>query len=427
MSGEALRIVGGTGAGSRIPLGADFVVGRAEAGMGNLAGDHEISRHHARFRRTAQGQVLVEDLGSTNGTYVDGTRITGPHVLSHGDQIVLGKTVLEFDSGERPTAAGLTRPRDVVAASPPPTPTSPTLARPPPPPPLPVPTAAQHRLGTRARDVLLPVGLAAAITAGLVIWGKTLTPDYSTSLFGQTATDTFPLKSWLGTALLALAIAQVFTALWLYGKLIRARPRRLGLVHRLTGVTAIVVSLPIAYHCMLAYGFRDFDSRTALHSAAGCFFYGAIAAKIAVVRSKRLPGFALPLAGGTLVTVIAVLWYSAALWYFNDSSVPLLSSASAAPSSPKAAAYTPGAAQVAISMKNIQFAPKAATAKVGQTVVWTNQDSVAHNVTATSGASFRSANFGKGGTYKQTLTAPGKIAYVCTLHPGMDATLTVTR
>jgi plastocyanin len=48
-------------------------------------------------------------------------------------------------------------------------------------------------------------------------------------------------------------------------------------------------------------------------------------------------------------------------------------------------------------------------------------------VTATGGASFRSSNFGQGGTYKYRATTAGKISYVCTLHPGMDATLTVTR
>jgi plastocyanin len=78
-------------------------------------------------------------------------------------------------------------------------------------------------------------------------------------------------------------------------------------------------------------------------------------------------------------------------------------------------------------MKNIQFAPRDVTVKVGATIKWTNQDSVAHNVTATGGASFKSSNFGKGGTYQFRARAPGKIAYVCTIHPGMDGTLTVTK
>ncbi|WP_433418523.1 DUF6529 family protein [Microtetraspora malaysiensis] len=65
-----------------------------------------------------------------------------------------------------------------------------------------------------------------------------------------------------------------------------------------------------------APGGRDHTdrARVALHSLAGCFFYGAFAAKVLIVRRRRLPGWALPLAGGTLVILIAILWSSAALW-----------------------------------------------------------------------------------------------------------------
>jgi plastocyanin len=419
MAEGILRTIAGNALGREIPLGGDFVVGRSETGMGALGGDLEISRRHARFRPTEQGHVLVEDLGSTNGTLVNDVRITGPHLLSNGDRVTLGKTVLQYEAAPAPT--------DVHKIPPPPreaalAPTD-VHAIPPQPPPLAAPPPVQ------AARLLIPLALGSLVALGLYVWAKKLTPDYSTSLFGQTAAGTFPLKSWLGTALLALAVLQVTTALWLYGKLGRSQPRRLGIVHRLTGVAAILVSLPIAYHCMFAYGFRSFDARTAVHSIAGCFLYGAIVAKIAIVRSKRLPGFALPLAGGTVVTVIFVLWYSAALWYFNDSSVPLLSSrsASSSPSSyPVGTAPAAPSGAIAIKMKNIQFAPKQVSAKVGQTVTWTNDDSVAHNVTAVAGASFRSTNFGKGGTYRYRPAAPGKISYVCTLHPGMDATLTVT-
>jgi len=81
---------------------------------------------------------------------------------------------------------------------------------------------------------------------------------------------------------------------------------------------------------------------------------------------------------------------------------------------------------VKISMKNIAFDPNNVTVKVGQKVVWTNDDSVDHNVTAQSGASFQSKTFGQGGTYSFTPKKAGTIQYVCTIHPGMDGTLTVT-
>jgi plastocyanin len=78
-------------------------------------------------------------------------------------------------------------------------------------------------------------------------------------------------------------------------------------------------------------------------------------------------------------------------------------------------------------MKNIQFAPKAVTAKVGQTIRWTNADAVDHNVTATKGEELKSKAFGKDGTFSYKLDKAGKITYVCTLHPGMTGTITVTK
>jgi plastocyanin len=103
-------------------------------------------------------------------------------------------------------------------------------------------------------------------------------------------------------------------------------------------------------------------------------------------------------------------------------------------SSDNGAATTPVAAgkanpggAAAISMKNIQFAPKDQTVKVGDKVTWTNDDAVAHNVTANSGASFKSSDFGQGKTYEYTPKAAGTIKYTCTIHPGMDGTLTVTK
>ena len=85
-----------------------------------------------------------------------------------------------------------------------------------------------------------------------------------------------------------------------------------------------------------------------------------------------------------------------------------------------------GGGTVKVSMKNIAFDPKDVTVKVGQKVVWTNDDSVAHNVVAQSGASFQSKVFNQGGTYSFTPKKAGTIQYVCTIHPGMEGTLTVT-
>ena len=167
--------------------------------------------------------------------------------------------------------------------------------------------------------------LAAAIAVGLYIFGRNHTPDYSISLFGKTGPDTLSLKSVLASVVLGLAAFQISSAAWFMGalKFLPAAPRRLRLVHRLTGVAAFLVTLPIAYHCAFAYGVQTTDTRIAVHSIAGCFFYGAFVAKVTVVRSKRLPGWALPLAGGTLFVTVALLWYTSALWKFNGFTLPV--------------------------------------------------------------------------------------------------------
>ena len=82
-----------------------------------------------------------------------------------------------------------------------------------------------------------------------------------------------------------------------------------------------------------------------------------------------------------------------------------------------------GGKTVTIDMKDIQFAPTSQTVKVGQTVKWVNQDDVPHNV---EGGPLKSSTFSKGGSYTFTPKKAETINYVCTIHPNMKATLTVT-
>ncbi len=90
-----------------------------------------------------------------------------------------------------------------------------------------------------------------------------------------------------------------------------------------------------------------------------------------------------------------------------------------------AAPVTPeGANQVG--MKDLKFIPENITVKAGDTITWTNQESVPHNVVnAQEGEEPKSELFNEGGTYQFTPEKTGKITYVCTIHPGMDGTITV--
>jgi plastocyanin len=100
-------------------------------------------------------------------------------------------------------------------------------------------------------------------------------------------------------------------------------------------------------------------------------------------------------------------------------------SGSSSSSTPAASSSSSSGGGVAIKMQNIAFDPKDVTVKVGQKVTWTNDDSTDHNVTADSGADFKSKDFGNGATFDFTPDKAGTIKYECTLHPGMTATITV--
>jgi plastocyanin len=102
------------------------------------------------------------------------------------------------------------------------------------------------------------------------------------------------------------------------------------------------------------------------------------------------------------------------------------STSTTASSASTSSSSSAGGGAVQIKMQNIAFSPKATTVKVGDKVTWTNDDTVDHNVTANSGADFKSKDFGKGGTFSFTPDKAGTIKYVCTIHPGMVGTLTVT-
>jgi plastocyanin len=80
---------------------------------------------------------------------------------------------------------------------------------------------------------------------------------------------------------------------------------------------------------------------------------------------------------------------------------------------------------VAVAMKDILFVPEKVTARVGQSVRWTNEDEVQHTVQASKGADFESKTLSKGDTYVAKLTKPGTIDYVCTIHPSQRGTITV--
>src|SRR3954470_16376290 len=100
-----MRATGGNAAGIVITVTDEFLIGRQAPGDGKLGDDIEISRRHARITREPDGRFVIEDLGSTNGTFVNGERVT-TRALSPHDVLEMGDTrLLVLDPREAPAMA----------------------------------------------------------------------------------------------------------------------------------------------------------------------------------------------------------------------------------------------------------------------------------------------------------------------------------
>jgi hypothetical protein len=174
-----------------------------------------------------------------------------------------------------------------------------------------------------------------AFTAGAVVavllgvLGKVHDPtlDGTTTLGFRTVID---MKVVLTTAIGVLAVLQVVGALWLYGKLGFRTPSWLGTAHRASGAVALLLSVFVAYHCLWALGletgrFHDgtkVPMRTVVHGVLGCAVLGAVVVKVAAVRSRRAPGWFLPVAGGLLFALLITVVLTSAGWYLSENGWP---------------------------------------------------------------------------------------------------------
>ena len=163
------------------------------------------------------------------------------------------------------------------------------------------------------------VGAAVAVFLGVYANVHDPTGEAPYQLF---FTGTINLKVWFATGGFVLAVVQVLSASWLYGKLGGDAPDWLGDVHRLSGTVAFALTLPVAYHCLWSIGFQDGDTRVLVHSIVGCFFYGVFATKVLAVRNHDLPGWVLPVVGGTTFTALTLLWLTSSVWFWTEIEFP---------------------------------------------------------------------------------------------------------
>src|SRR5271156_377789 len=95
----ALRFISGKYQGGEYPLGLqpEIVVGRS-SDLDMVLVEDMVSRRHARIACT-ETQIIIEDLGSTNGTFVNGEKITRA-TLKEGDRVLIGTSILKLIAGD---------------------------------------------------------------------------------------------------------------------------------------------------------------------------------------------------------------------------------------------------------------------------------------------------------------------------------------
>lgn len=180
-------------------------------------------------------------------------------------------------------------------------------------------SAPQSGRGARALVAYALLGAAVSVSLGTYAKVHDPTGRTLTTLGFPTALD---MKAWLSTAALALAVVQVLTAARMYERIgLGPSPRWVSLTHRTSGVTAVLLTLPVAFHCAWSLGFATYTSRVLAHGILGCLFYGVFVTKMLTLRSRRVPAWALPWLGGTLATVLLALWLTSSLWYFTHNHV----------------------------------------------------------------------------------------------------------
>jgi hypothetical protein len=176
---------------------------------------------------------------------------------------------------------------------------------------------------------LAAFAIGAVVALLLGVFGKVHDPTVAgtTTLGFHTVID---MKVVVSAVIGVLVVLQLIGALWMYGKLGVRAPAWVGPAHRAGGTIALLLSAFVAYHCLWALGLEtgtlangtQVSARTVVHGVLGCAVIGAAVVKVIAVRSRRAPGWFLPVAGGLLFTLLVVVILTSAVWYISKEGWP---------------------------------------------------------------------------------------------------------
>ncbi len=173
----------------------------------------------------------------------------------------------------------------------------------------------QPATSTRLLVVPALVGCLVALTLG--IYGRVHSPTgVAVDIVGFSSPAA--VKAWLASAAVVFALVQVGSSLVMYGKVPRiSAPSWIGGLHRWSGRIAFLLTVPVVVHCLYALGFQTYNARVLVHSIAGCLFFGMFTVKMLALTKRGMPGWVLPLLGGLVFTLLVVLWFTSAFWFFS--------------------------------------------------------------------------------------------------------------
>lgn len=168
----------------------------------------------------------------------------------------------------------------------------------------------------RTGPLLVAVALGTLVSVGLGVYGRLHEPAFFAISVAGFSSGT-AVKSWLGTAAFVLVLAQVVSARRMY----RGGGRVAAALHRWSGRAAVLLTVPVAVHCLYALGYQDSTPRVLVHSLAGCAVYGAFVAKMLVLGRPGGPRWAVPVLGALLFVALTALWLTSSLWFFTTSGI----------------------------------------------------------------------------------------------------------
>ncbi|QNG55827.1 hypothetical protein H6H00_24405 [Pseudonocardia petroleophila] len=166
----------------------------------------------------------------------------------------------------------------------------------------------------RPGPLVVAVALGTMVSVGLGVYGRVHEPALVAINVAGFSSGT-AAKSWLGTAAFALALVQLGSARRMH----RGGGRVAAGLHRWSGRAAVLLTVPVAVHCLYALGYQDTTVRVLVHSLAGCAVYGAFVAKMLVLGRPGGPRWAVPVLGALLFVVLTALWLTSSLWFFTTS------------------------------------------------------------------------------------------------------------